>query len=286
MPYQAMLSNIFLNAQRRLRSGWWIALFFVVLAALLLPFLVSAREETAGVSIYIQAAIILAASLICQALRRKPLSDLFGPLDWRWPQQLLLGAAGGALLMALPALLLAALGAVSWQVNANWSTTLGPTLGVLAAAAAAEELLFRGFLFQRLIDGLGAWPAQLLIAALFVLTHSDALIGQGTLAFLAGTNIFLASIMFGLAYLRTRSLAMPLGLHFAANAVQGPILGFGVSGSDEPGLLTATSAAAPDWLTGGTFGLEASVPGIVCLILLTALLWRWRHPETAVHRPA
>lgn len=268
------LPNPFLNANRRLRSGWWIALFFVILTALLLPLILTAGET--GVPVYQQALVVLAASLICQALRRRPIAELLGALDWRWPQQALLGVGAGALLMAAPALLLAAGGAVTWRLNANWAEAIAPALGVLAAAAVTEELLFRGFLFQRLIDGAGVLIAQLLIAALFVLIHSDALKELGPLSYLAGANIFLASIMFGLAYLRTRSLALPSGLHFAANAMQGPLLGFGVSGNAEPSVLSVQLGGAPDWATGGSFGLEASVPGFVCVLLLTLVLWRWR----------
>jgi uncharacterized protein len=194
----------------------------------------------------------------------------------RWPRQLLSGALVGAALMVIPAAMLALTGNISWRVNAEWSSALAPTLALLAIAAATEELLFRGFLFQRLIDGLGAWPAQLIIAALFTLTHSGALGELGALAYLAGANIFVASIMFGLAYLRARSLAAPLGLHFAANAVQGPMLGFGVSGSEQAGVLVANLGDAPDWVTGGAFGLEASATGLLCVIALTVALWRWR----------
>lgn len=271
-----MALHVFLNADRRLRSGWWIALFFVILAALLFPLLLLAREDGTGVPLLHQAGVVLAASLICQALRRKPMSDLVGALDWRWPRQLLIGALLGAALMAIPALVLGLTGAMSWRLNPDWPSSIAPLLALLAAAALTEELLFRGFLFQRLIDGLGAWPAQLIIAALFLLTHSDALRDQGALSYLAGANIFLASVMFGLAYLRTRSLAMPLGLHFAANAVQGPLLGFGVSGDEQAGVLAPIFHDAPTWLTGGSFGLEASAPGFICVIGLTALLWRWR----------
>lgn len=270
-----MLSGLFLNAQSRLRSGWWIALFFLVLAGLLIPLLLSARETGAGVPIHQQALIVLVASLLCQGLRRKRFSELLGAFDWQWPRQWLLGILGGAALMLFPALVLGATGVVEWRLNEGWSVVLGPTLALLAAAAVAEELLFRGFLFQRLIDGLGASYAQVIIAALFTLTHADMLPAQGALRYLALTNIFLASIVFGLAYLRTRSLAMPLGLHFAANALQGPILGFGVSGSDQPGLLAPRFHDAPEWVTGGIYGLEASGPGLACVIGLMAILWRW-----------
>ncbi len=271
-----MVTRLFLNDDRRLRSGWWIVLFFAVLTGLLLPLILSAHDTNAGVPLYQQAGIVIIASLICQLLRRKPVSEMFGVADLRWPRDLLVGAALGAVLMLVPAVLLHVSGYVTFQVNALVLPALWPVIGVLAAAAVTEEVLFRGFLFQRFIDGLGVWPAQLVIAALFTLTHSDALKEIGTQGFLAGANIFLASIMFGLAFLRTRSLALPLGLHFAANVVQGPLLGFGVSGDDQPGWLTPVMAGDQPWLTGGAFGLEASVPGFVSVVVMTVLLWAWR----------
>ena len=100
---------------------------------------------------------------------------------------------------------------------------------------------------------------------------------DGQLKYLASVNIFLASILFGLACLRTRRLAMPLGLHFMANWVQGSLFGFGVSGTAPAGLLAPTFAPdAPLWLTGGSFGLEASVPGLLCVVVAIVLLWLWR----------
>jgi membrane protease YdiL (CAAX protease family) len=173
-----LLTRLFLNADRRLRSGWWIALFFVVLAGLLLPLILSAHDTNAGVPFYQQAGIVIIASLLCQFLRRKPVSEMFGVADLRWPRDLLVGGALGAVLMLVPAVLLHVSGYVTFQVNALALSALWPVIGVLAAAAVAEEVLFRGFLFQRFIDGLGVWPAQLVIAALFTLTHSDALEGD------------------------------------------------------------------------------------------------------------
>lgn len=271
-----MITRLFLNTDRRLRSGWWIALFFVVLAALLLPLILSAHDSNAGVPLYQQAGIVILASLICQLLRRRAVSEMFGVADLRWSRDLLVGVVLGALLMLVPAALLFASGLVTLQVNAPALAGIWPVIGVLAAAAVTEEVLFRGFLFQRFIDGLGVWPAQFVIAALFTLTHSDALWEIGVQGFLAGANIFLASIMFGLAFLRTRSLALPLGLHFAANVVQGPLLGFGVSGDDQPGWLTPVMSGDQSWMTGGAFGLEASVPGFVSVVVMTLLLRAWR----------
>jgi uncharacterized protein len=69
---------------------------------------------------------------------------------------------------------------------------------------------------------------------------------------------------------------MPLGLHFMANFTQGTILGFGVSGGKEPSLLLPISNNKPEWLTGGEFGLEASLPGLFVLILVTLSLYNWK----------
>lgn len=271
--------NVLKNPEGRLRNGWWVAIFFVVLAALLFPLILMSGPQ-AGVPIWAQALIIIFATVICQALRRKPLAEVTGAIDATWLTQLALGVAIGALLMLAPALVLLATGAARFAVSEQGVAALLPAATLMAAVAIAEEFLFRGFLFQRLIDSLGQWWAQAIIGGLFVLTHSTALEGAGALGYLAGLNIFVASLMFGFAFIKTRSLAMPIGIHFAANFVQGGVLGFGVSGNDEQGLLTPTFTG-PDWLAGASFGLEASLPGLICVIAITVALWRWRTQPTA-----
>jgi membrane protease YdiL (CAAX protease family) len=95
---------------------------------------------------------------------------------------------------------------------------------------------------------------------------------------MASINIFLASIVFGLAFIRTKSLAMSLGLHFMADFAQGGVLGFGVSGTEQAGLLITAFGDAPTWLTGGQFGLEASLPGLICVVM-TLLMFCMMKPE-------
>lgn len=142
--------------------------------------------------------------------------------------------------------------------------------------AVAEEFLFRGFIFQRLIKSTSVWVAQLLIAAYFLLTHTGNPGMAGDIKILAFINIFIASVMFGFAYIKTKSLVMPIAFHFMANWVQGTLLGFGVSGYEQASLLKPVFYTSPAWLTGGSFGLEASVPGLVCVVATTLILYRWR----------
>lgn len=271
-----MKTSLFLNPERQLRSGWWILLFFLALGLLLVPALIAAQQEHGEVSIGVQASLVALASIACQLLRRKSLSELTGKPDLRWLKELFLGGLAGAALMLVPALFLGISGRVGWRWNPEGVTALLPGLWLFAMVAIAEELLFRGFIFQRLLSGLGPWPAQMITAAFFLLTHLDNPGMTGSVRTMAGINIFLASILFGLTFIRTKSLAMPLGLHWMANWVQGGILGFGVSGNGQAGLFMPVFKAAPAWLTGGPFGLEASLPGLMCVVIALLLLHRWK----------
>ena len=264
--------NLFLNSERQLRNGWWILIFFLILAAFLIPVLIAAQANNMEVSIGRQAIIILLASMICQLLRRKPLAELFGKFDVHYLKDLCLGGLIGAALMLIPALILGVFGWVRWQWNLEGISVLLPGLLLFAGVAIGEEMLFRGFVFQRLLSGLGQWPAQLIIAAFFLLTHLNNPGMTGSVKFMASINIFLASILFGLAFIQTKSLAMPLGLHWMANWVQGGFLGFGVSGTEQLGVLKPIFGEAPAWLTGGQFGLEASLPGLICVVMALLIL--------------
>lgn len=268
-----MTMNPFLNSERQLRNGWWILIFFLVLASILMPALLFAQQNSMDVPIGLQAVIIVVASWICQLLRRKPMAELLGKFNLRWFKELCLGGLVGSALMLVPALMIWIFGWVDWQWNPAGFSTLLSTVLLFAGVAAAEELLFRGFIFQRLVAGLGQWPAQLILAGYFLLTHLNNPGMTDDVKVLASVNIFLASIMFGLAFIRTKSIAMPLGLHFMANLMQGGILGFGVSGTDQSGLLKPIFAGVSDWLTGGQFGLEASVPGLFFVVVTLILLY-------------
>jgi len=127
------------------------------------------------------------------------------------------------------------------------------------------------------MDGFGKWPAQLIMAGYFLLINMNNPGMTGSIKLFASINIFFASIMFGLAFIKSRSLAMPIGLHFMANWVQGTLLGSGVSGNEETRLLKPLFHNAPQWLTGGSFGLEASVPGLIFVIISIILLYNGKH---------
>ena len=76
----------------------------------------------------------------------------------------------------------------------------------------------------------------------------------------AGLNLVLAGVLLGLCYLRTRSLALPMGLHLGWNWTQGSLLGFGVSGLPSGGWWTPVYHGRPLWLTGGRSGWRRACP--------------------------
>ncbi len=270
------MKTLFFDASGRLRNGWWCLVFYVVLAALVLPLVLATRTARVEVTEWSQALAVVAATWVCVRLRRERLTDVTGRFGRRWLREAALGALLGLGLMVAPALALLLAGKVQFSWNSvAWASLTTALLGSVAVAVA-EELLFRGFVFQRLVAGLGPWPAQLLLGAYFVLTHSSNPNMTGEVGVLAGINIFVASLLFGLAFLKTRNLAMPLGLHATANWVQGAVLGFGVSGHEAHGLWSPRFRGAPEWLSGGAVGLEGSVPGLVCLVLVTAWVAWWR----------
>lgn len=250
-----------------------------MLSVFLFPLIFLADHYHFEISIALQAIIILVVSIICQLLRREPLNELIGRVSGKWFKELFIGLIVGSALMMLPAFLLTAFGFIHWQKNVFALSTLASGVSVMLVVAIAEELLFRGFIFQRFIGAFGNWPAQLIIAGLFLLTHLNNPGMTGVTKTLASVNIFITSILFGIAFIKTKKLAMPLGLHFAANVMQGTVLGFGVSGEKEVSLFEPRLDSAPEWLTGGAFGLEASIVGLFSLIMITILIYFWKYPK-------
>src|SRR5207244_2207380 len=112
--------------------------------------------------------------------------------------------------------------------------TLSTTLGVLLVAAANEELMFRSFPLRVLMDGVGMWPAVLVMSSIFGLVH----LNNPNASLLGTANTILAGILLSLAYVRTGSLWFPYAIHVGWNVGIGFVLGFSLSGIDIASLWT------------------------------------------------
>jgi membrane protease YdiL (CAAX protease family) len=203
----------------------------------------------------------------------QPLASVGLGLDRRWFRQFLQGLLAGGGLIGL--MVLAVVLAGGCHLARNPGAGAGTLLAdgwLYLAVALSEELLFRGYLFQRLERGLGTRPTLALVALLFAAAHLGNPGMTGATRVWASLDIAIAGLLLGLCYLRTRSLALPMGLHLGWNWTQGALLGFGVSGLPGGGWWTPVLHRGPVWVTGGTFGLEASLPCAVVGILACGVL--------------
>ena len=142
--------------------------------------------------------------------------------------------------------------------------------------AVFEEIIFRGVIF-RLIDDRWNTVAALVVSALiFGFVHYFN--PGGTLWSSIAISIE-AGLLLAAAYKYSGTLWLPIGIHWAWNYVQGNVLGFAVSGNSVSEKIFSPIITGPNWLNGGAFGAEASVPAVVIGILLTVILLVGRKPD-------
>ena len=179
------------------------------------------------------------------------------------------GLGLGALLLALIMALLAACGAytVTGTVDGAhaWHALLGP-LTEQVMVAWFEELLFRAVLLRIIELSLGSVIALPLSALLFALAH----LPNEHVTVLAVANTAVAGLMFGALYMLTRRLWLVVGLHFAWNFLSAAVFSVATSGHAATGLLQG-HLSGPDWLSGGAYGVEASLVTLVALSLASLL---------------
>lgn len=154
---------------------------------------------------------------------------------------------------------------------AGFATTSGLvfTFAASLAAAVTEEIIFRGVVFRIAEEGMGTWAALVSSGGLFGLIHglNPGATVVSTLAIALEAGVLLAA-----AYALTRSLWLPIGLHFGWNFTEGGIFGAAVSGGKAHGLFEAP-ISGPALLSGGAFGPEASVVAVVlCLLVAVAMI--------------
>jgi membrane protease YdiL (CAAX protease family) len=251
--------------------------FYMLTLAPLLAGLEKGEALSPHARLYAEASGLLtmlaAAWLLMRYVERRPLAAIgFGPAHA--PRDFLIGNLLGAAMVLGAVAGLAAGGMVKLAETAQ--PAMSPLLvGAAAVAlnAALQEIWMRG-VFQRLIaERYGLLPALGIVAIVFTVLHLGA-IGDNLLA---AFNVFLAAILFGLAYACSGRLWLPIGLHIGWNVTLGPLLGLTVSGSDLAAGWHPLALSGPPALTGGGFGLEGGAAASAMLavaILVLILAWR------------
>ena len=181
----------------------------------------------------------------------------------------LAGGAGAACLALAPPLAVGAAHLVRSHPPAIGGLVFA--LACMAAGSAGEEILFRGYAFQLLFASLGPWASILPVGVVFGLVHW-ANPGASPLGLLNTAGF---GVLFGYAYMRSRDLWLPMGLHFGWNFAL-PLLGANLSGFTIYKEITGYEMvwrAGRLW-SGGDYGPEASLLTSVALVPLFVFLWK------------
>lgn len=289
--------TIFINPQRhRLRSGWRVSVFFLILVTLrevfglIFAFMITGGDLTqasnrmatplgfTGLYLSLTLAALIASVVCLRAFDRRPLRSIGYALRAGWWRDYLIGAG-------VAAVMLTAVVGIQWLaggLSLQWSRASASDLlnGLVVSfvfftiAAAFEELTFRGYPLQTLLRDVSPAWAVIITSTLFGVAHSP---NPHTSA-LGLLNTVLAGIWLAVAYLKTRNLWLCTSLHWSWNWTMSAIYGLAVSGLE--GVVKTSCFGAqqtgPDWLTGGRYGPEGSLLVTVVVSLGTMILWRAR----------
>jgi uncharacterized protein len=283
------VQDLFLTGDGRLRSGWRfvIGLVCVVLAYLLAG--LSASILTGGhprifdfAFRVLWAFFELCAFLFLTNTLDRPTGSVWqynGLPRSNWLDESAIGALLGFVMVGLAVVFISLafkFSISSLRVNARTLGISFVVLGLILAGAMAEELAFRGYPFQRLVEGGGPLMAILVLSALFAAIHlgNPHVSDNRFVKIFAFSNTLFIGIVLAIAYLRTRALWLAWGLHFGWNATLGLFFGLPVSGISDFSVLVRSRAIGPEWLLGGAYGIEGGFLGTVIILLgLLYVLW-------------
>jgi len=294
--------QVFIGPDGRLRSGWRCLIAFVVVLGTLIGVEILAAALTKSVVVH---------NLITRPLTPIILFLLFIPLSKLldrvsdaneyigmgtkrpWARDLIAGVIAGALMVSACIAIIALFGRYSTTAAPALEVSHGEAAGIvvfiLIAGAILEELAFRSYFFLRLVecianafvafgvsrpaaDSIGSWTAIAVLAALFGSAH----LGNPHSTFFAFANTVLFGVFFGVLILRTGSIWLLWGIHFAWNCTLGLVFGLPVSGVNQFSVVWTGVAEGPQWLTGGSYGIEASAPVAVLLLLAIVIVTVFR----------
>lgn len=292
------IKDIFFNQVGRLRSGWRLLIFALFLyfgflvtimiigtvAAIVLgtsaPDVLSGRWGfvAQGLALLLPATVI--GWLCGRLLEDLPPRALGWTFHSGWLKDLLFGSLVGMWSLVLAAMIAAVVGSLKFTLNAplmfetTWQTIL-TSLPIFVLAAAGEEAIFRGYPLQTMARSHLAWVAVVITSIVFSYGHLD---NPNAVPGFTFANTAIAGVWLAIAYLKTRSLWFPLGLHWAWNWTMGAVLGLPVSGIERltPSPLLRATDLGPAWLTGGAYGIEGGAACTLALLISTLFIWRTR----------
>lgn len=304
---RSALENIFFSPDEpRLRAGWRLLLQTILLLFLggclsiclgivllvadpsLIDKLASLPPEYLLLGVVAEAiAVTVSVFLARRFLDKRSIESLGLKLDIWTLLDILAGIGVTLLQMGLIYLIMSGLGWITFQgfawqfdpINVVLRNTFLFLL-IFILVGWTEELLCRGYQLQTIASGTNLFWGVLLSSAIFGILH---IFNPGA-NWASTLGIFLAGLFFAYAYVRTRQLWLPIGMHLGWNFFEGVVFGFPVSGLDiYP--LTRIEVHGPDLWTGGAFGPEAGLIVIPALIVGASLVYLYSRVRVGHTQP-
>lgn len=211
--------------------------------------------------------LLLLVFVFRKYIDRKSIVSLGFSLKNRW-RDFAIGLLLALLLIGGGSLVLRVLGFVKFSVNDFDFGAFALSFLLFIIVALNEEIMIRGYILNNLLTVSNKYLALLISAVIFTALHGF----NASLSWIGITNLFLAGILLGSAYIFTENLWFPISLHLFWNFIQGPVLGYHVSGQEIESVF-AVKLSGNEMLNGGGFGFEGSlVCTIMSLIIIGVIL--------------
>lgn len=221
----------------------------------------------------------LALWVATRFIDRKPLMSI--GLSWEnKAKEMLIGLGFAFAFIAGLFLVLMAVGAIKFTGYEGLKPGVFIVSMMLFLAAFDEEIIFRGYILNSMMDSSkNRWIALGGSSLLFALMHAA---NPGVWSnWVPMTELFAAGFILGISYTFTKNLWFPTFFHFGWNFFQG-LLGFEISGINVDSwkmISHENTGNVPDIISGGVFGIEGSVITLTCTIICTYLIFKYYNEQ-------
>lgn len=295
------MNSLFFNSkEKRLKAGWRILVFLIIFFSLsslifvVKPIMgdITKREFLENYSLIIVAILAFSATVSTLLSRKFLDKKTFISLGLRFDKQALKDLFFGFLLSLIMAVtfffLLLSLGLIEYngfdfqKFTLNSSSDFIQIMSVVTLGSLGlmllehifvgywEELVFRGYLFQNMAEGLGLVISIVISCIIYGLIHYT----NPNATLLSSVIIMAFGFLRIYGYLCTKMLWLSMGMHIGWNFFQGPVFGFAASGHKKTTLLMHTFISEKEYLTGGEFGPEGSIL-IIPILILALIVMKW-----------
>lgn len=287
--------EIFINNKFQLRAGWRIGAYVIFFIVLSIPFTFFASfisntfkdmplAKDAIVTAEFATVAGLTAFLLLRFLDKRRFISIGLLFNMRAVKELGWGLLIGFIMLttAVGSMWFLGYEEISLSQNASSYFLLGFLGNILLFIAVGfnEEILFRGYIFQAFIEGTNKIVPLITLSVLFGFAHFF----NPNFTWFGFVNIVLAGILLSLAYIQTKSLWLPIGIHIAWNFTQGYIWGLPVSGTTIIMPLTISQETGPDMITGGTFGPEGGAMCTIVCVVACVFVWKFFKPSEEMEK--